>query len=120
VVVRRGDDVAERILAAAPGGVDAVADGSVQNELLFPAIRDGGGFAAVRGLRADAPRGITIHGVWVRTYAKERAKLDRLRQQVEEGAITLRVARTFTPENAGEAHRILEAGGTRGRLVIEF
>ena len=120
VVVRRGDDVATRILEAAPGGVDGLADGSVQNELLFPAIRDGGGFAAVRGLRAAAPRGITIHGVWVREYGGERAKLDRLREQVEEGAITLRVAKTFAPEDAAEAHRILQAGGTRGRLVIEF
>jgi NADPH:quinone reductase-like Zn-dependent oxidoreductase len=120
VIVRRGDDVADRILAAAPGGVDGLADGSVQNGLLFPAIRDGGGFAAVRGLRADAPRGITIHAVWVREYATAQAKLDRLRQQVEDGAITLRVAKTFAPEDAADAHRILQAGGTRGRLVIEF
>src|SRR5690606_25471216 len=55
VVVRRGDDVAERILEHAPGGVDGVADGSVQNERLFPAVRDGGGFATVRGFKADAP-----------------------------------------------------------------
>ncbi|MCU1501044.1 MAG: putative zinc-binding oxidoreductase [Ilumatobacteraceae bacterium] len=120
VVVRRGDDVAQRILEIEPGGVDAVADGSVQNDLLFPAIRDGGGFASVRGLRAEAPRGITIHGVWVRTYGEEWAKLDRLRQQVEDGAITLRVAQTFTPEQAAEAHRLLATGGVRGRLVIEF
>jgi NADPH2:quinone reductase len=120
VVVRRGVDVVARILEVAPGGVDALADGSVQNEVLFPAIRDGGGFAAVRGLRANAPRGITIHAVWVRDYAKAWTALDRLRRQVEEGAISLRVARTFAPEEAGEAHRLLEAGGTRGRLVIEF
>ncbi len=120
VVVRRGDDVAARVLDAAPGGVDGLADGSVQNDLLFPAIRDGGGFAAVRGLRADAPRGITIHPVWVRTYAKEWTALDRLRRQAEQGAVSLRVARTFAPEEAGEAHRLLEAGGIRGRLVIEF
>jgi NADPH:quinone reductase-like Zn-dependent oxidoreductase len=30
------------------------------------------------------------------------------------------VAATFPPEQAAQAHRILEAGGTRGRLVIEF
>jgi hypothetical protein len=58
--------------------------------------------------------------VWVRDYARERAKLDRLREQVEEGASTLRVAGTFGVDRAGEAHRILEAGGTRGRLVIEL
>jgi NADPH:quinone reductase-like Zn-dependent oxidoreductase len=30
------------------------------------------------------------------------------------------VARTFPAEQAGEAHRLLEAGGIRGRLVIEL
>ncbi|MGW0945437.1 hypothetical protein ACWD4O_23220 [Streptomyces sp. NPDC002623] len=33
-------------------------------------------------------------------YAREHAKLDRLRQQVEEGSIALRVARTFPAEQA--------------------
>jgi hypothetical protein len=30
------------------------------------------------------------------------------------------VARVLPAEHAAEAHRILEAGGTRGRLVLEF
>lgn len=120
VVVRRGDDVAARIREAAPDGVDALADGSVQNELLLPAVKDGGGFATVRGWRGPAERGITIHPVWVRSYLEEQGKLDRLRQQVEEGAVTLRVARTFPAAETAAAHRQLSAGGTRGRLVIEF
>jgi NADPH:quinone reductase-like Zn-dependent oxidoreductase len=120
VVVRRGEDVAARILAESPGGVDGLADGSVQNELLIPAVRDGGGFATVRGYKGRDERGITFHQVWVRDYLEEHGKLDRLRQQVEDGQIALRVARTFPAEQAGEAHRLLEAGGIRGRLVIEF
>lgn len=120
VVVKRGDDVADRILEAVPSGVDAVADGALLNTSVLRAIRDGGGLAAVRTFVGETERGIVIHPVWVREYAKERLKLDRLRQQVEEGQITLRVAATFPPERAGEAHRLLEAGGVRGRLVIEF
>ncbi|MPY95617.1 MAG: zinc-binding dehydrogenase [Acidimicrobiia bacterium] len=120
VVLPRGDDIAERMRAVEPSGVDGLADGSVQNELLLAAVRDGGGFATVRGWKGPSERGITIHPVFVREYGKEQAKLDRLRQQVEEGAVSLRVARTFPAHEAGEAHRTLEAGGTRGRLVIEF
>ncbi len=120
VVVLRGDDVATRIREVAQGGVDAIADGSVQRDALFPAIRDGGAMASVRGFKGDTPRGITLHQTWVRDYEKEQAKLDRLRQLVEEGAVTLRVARTFPASQTGDAHRILEVGGTRGRLVIEF
>jgi NADPH2:quinone reductase len=39
---------------------------------------------------------------------------------VEQGSLKLRVAETYSPERAAEAHRRLEAGGTRGRLVIAF
>jgi hypothetical protein len=38
----------------------------------------------------------------------------------EEGNITLRVAGTYPTNHAAEAHRRLEAGGVRGRLVVVF
>jgi NADPH:quinone reductase-like Zn-dependent oxidoreductase len=120
VVVRRGDDVATRIRAVAPGGVDGLADGAVQNTLVLPGVRDGGGLAAIRPFEGETERGITIHQVWISEYATAGDKLDQLRQLAEDGAVTLRVARTFPAGEAGEAHRILEKGGTRGRLVIEF
>ncbi len=119
-VVSRGHGVAERIRALVPEGVDGLADGALLFEQALPAVRDAGGMAVVRTYSGESERGVTIHPVWVRDYARERAKLDRLREQVEEGVVTLRVAGTFSADRAGEAHRILEAGGTRGRLVIEF
>lgn len=120
IVVRRGDDVAARIREHFPDGVDGLADGAVQNELVIPAVRDGGAFTAVRGFAGEAQRGITFTATWVRSCDGEFEKLDRLRQMAEAGTLTLRVADTYPPERAGEAHRRLEAGGTRGRLVIEF
>ena len=120
IVVRRGDDVAARIREHFPDGVDGLADGAVQNERVIAAVRDGGAFTAVRGYAGDPQRGINFTATWVRTYDGEFEKLDRLRQLVEAGAVTLRVAETYPPERAGEAHRRLEAGGTRGRLVITF
>ena len=119
-IVERGEDVATRIREIAPGGVDAVVDAAVLNDQVEPAVRDGGGIATVRFFTAEAERGIRYHPVLVADYWQERGELDRLRQQVEDGALTLRVADTYPAERAAETHRRLEAGGTRGRLVIVF
>jgi hypothetical protein len=74
----------------------------------------------LRGYDGPGERGIVYESIVVFRYARERAKLDRLRQQVEDGQITLRVAKTFPAEQAAEAHRLLAAGGVRGRLVLTF
>jgi NADPH:quinone reductase-like Zn-dependent oxidoreductase len=120
VVVRRGDDVAGRIRERYPEGVDGLADGSVQDELVLPAVKDGGTVATVRGYRGDGQRGLRVHPVAVRNYVEEPERLDGLRQLVEDGVLTLRVARTIPAEEAAEAHRLLERGGVRGRLVLTF
>jgi NADPH:quinone reductase len=120
IVVRRGDDVASRIRKHFPQGVDGLADGAVLNALAIPAVRDGGAFTSVRGFVGDPQRDIHFTATFVRSYAQEWEKLDRLRQQVEAGEITVRVAEVYPPERAADAHRRLEAGGTRGRLVIQF
>jgi len=120
VVVRRGDDVAARIREQFADGVDGLADGSVQDALVLPAVKDGGAVATVRGYRGDGQRGLRVFPTLVRRVAEDRAALDRLRQQVEDGTLTLRVARTFPAEQAAAAHRMLEAGGVRGRLVLTF
>jgi NADPH:quinone reductase-like Zn-dependent oxidoreductase len=120
IVVRRGDDVAAQIRAVAPDGIDGLADGAVQNELAVGAVRDGGGFAAVRGWAGTGERGITFHQTWVRTYDHRADLLDHLREQTEAGRVTLRVAATYPMEQAAAAHRRLEAGGTRGRCVLLF
>jgi NADPH2:quinone reductase len=119
-VVARGDDVAERFGQIVPGGVDAVADGAVMNDLVAPAVRDGGGFATVRGWDGDPGRGITVHKVMVFGFAKEHDALEELRKLAESGVLTLRVARVLPAEQAAEAHRILEAGGVRGRIILDF
>jgi NADPH:quinone reductase len=120
VVVRRGPDFAQRVREAVPQGADGLVDAALLNELIVPAVRDGGRIVTVRGFKGQEERGITFHPVTVRSYAREHAKLDNLRRMAEASQLTLRVARVFPAERAAEAHRILEAGGTRGRLVLEF
>jgi NADPH:quinone reductase len=120
IVVRRGPDIATRIREVAPDGVDGLADGAILNEAVLPAIKDGGRLATVRGWSGLTERDIVITPTMVSEYLTNQAALDRLREQVEQGQVTLRVAATFTPDEAADAHRKLEAGGTRGRLVIVF
>ena len=120
VIVRRGADVADRIRVVAPDGVDALADGAVLDAAVLPAIKDGGGLATVRGWSGPTERGITISPTMVSEYLTNQSALEGLRELVEKGVLTLRVADTFPPEAAAAAHRRLEAGGTRGRLVIVF
>lgn len=119
-VVRRGDDVAARVRELHPDGVDGLADGAVLDALVLPAVRDGGGLATVRGWSGPAERGIAVHPVLVFGSAGRTDLLDRLRQQVEEGVLTPRVADVLPAERAREAHERLAAGGVRGRLVLDF
>jgi NADPH:quinone reductase len=120
VVVTRGDDVATRIRDEVPGGVDGLVDGALLDGAVTDAVRDGGRVVTVRGYQGPEQRGVTFHPIFVRNYARERGKLEQLRRLTEEGRVSLRVAGTFQPEEADEAHRLLEAGGVRGRLVIAF
>ena len=120
IVVRRGNDVAARIREHFPDGVHGLADGAVLNERAIPAVGDGGAFTSVRGFQGTAQRGIDFTTTFVRSYDGEFEKLDQLRSQAQAGILTLRVADTFAPEQAGEAHYRLEVGGTRGRLVLRF
>lgn len=119
-VVRRGQDVADRIRETAPEGVDALADASIQSAQILPAVKDGGAVATFRGYRGDGSRGLRVEPVMVADVAEERALLERLRDQVEQGVVTLRVAEALPAADASAAHRRLEAGGVRGRLVLDL
>src|SRR6201996_1304855 len=121
-VLPRGDDFGARVREVFPAGADGLVDAALLAEHAIPAFRDGGRIATVRGYRGPEAevRGITFHPVMVRDYAREQAKLNRLREQAEAGQVTLRVARVFPADQAPEAHRAIEAGGVRGRLILEF
>ncbi|MER5437666.1 zinc-binding dehydrogenase [Streptomyces sp. NPDC002790] len=120
VVVPRGDDVAAHFLTATPGGVDGLADGAILNEKVVGAVRPGGRLVTVRHYVGEPVNGVTFHPVRVRHYVRDWPKLDRLRELVEAGKVTPRVADTYPAAEAAEAHRRLARGGTRGRLVLTF
>lgn len=119
-VVDRGDGLADRVRALVPDGVDGALDTALIGPPLFPAIRDGGGWAVVRGQDDETERGIVRHQVFVRTRLEDTAALEHLRALASAGTLPLTVAETFEPDRAADAHRRQDAGGVRGRLVIAF
>ncbi len=122
VIVPRGEGFNDGVRDAAPGGADALFDTALLGRSAFPAIRDGGAIAVVRGWEGaeTQERGICVRAVWVRTVLDRTDWLQELRDLVSAGRIALRVASEHPPEEAAEAHRAMEAGGLRGRAVIVF
>ncbi len=118
VVVRRGDGLADRIREATPDGVDGVVDAALYTDAIVPAVRDGGAVTSARQHVGSSERAITWHVVSVTEHTTRTDVLNSLRGLVDDGALSLRVADTLPAEQAADAHRRLEAGGLRGRLVL--
>ena len=78
-------------------------------ELVIPAVRDGGTFTSVRGFQGIPQRDIHFTATFVRSYAQEFEKLDRLRQQYlwrawDAVRVVQSAARRRAPANAPGIH----------------
>lgn len=118
--IARNADLIASVHRIAPDGVDGVLDAAVLGRPVLGAVRDGGHVAAVRAFDGEPERGIHVHQVRVSDYAHNQAALQQLADMVSAGALTLRVAKTVPPSEAGAAQQRLHSGGVRGRLVIVF
>jgi NADPH2:quinone reductase len=106
--------------AAVPEGVDGLIDAAVLDAAALDIVRDGGALATVRFWSGPTERGIRVHPVKVRDHLHDGAGIARLVELVLAKRLTLRVADTLPADHAADAHRRLEAGGVRGRLVLTF
>ena len=116
-IVPRGPEVAAAIRTIVPDGVRALIDCSIQLSEALPAVADGGMIAIFRPVDFDpAPARSVL--VLISQALKRPGWLAQLRRHVEAGTLTPRVAREFPLASAADAHRLLEQGGTRGRIVL--
>ncbi len=114
--VPRTADPAEAVRALVPGGADAALDAAVLGVPALGAVRNRGRFVSVVAGAAPAGlRGITVSAQWIAADADVLARLSAL---ADHGRLTPRVADTLPLAEAADAHRRLEAGGLRGRLVL--
>jgi NADPH2:quinone reductase len=124
-VLPRGEAMAAAVRELYPDGVDAVLDAALLGPAILPAVRDGGQLLAVRPYQGPtedgkAERDITVQVVLVGRHLHEGHRIAELADLVTDGVLTFRVADVLPAERAADAHRRLEAGGVRGRLVLTF
>jgi NADPH2:quinone reductase len=118
--VLRGPGFTDRVRALVRNGVDGLFDTALLNGAAVPAVADGGVLVTVRAWNEPCERGVRVFPVVVATATTDTARLERLRDQAEAGVLTPRVAMVMPASQAAAAHRILEKGGVRGRLVLDF
>lgn len=119
-LVARGPGFADAVRAVRPDGVDGLVDAANQTVEVLEAVKDGGAVATLRGYAGDGSDRITVEPVQIAPFVQQHDVLDGLRELAEKGVLTLRVANTLPADQAVEAHRRLDEGGLRGRLVLTF
>ncbi|MGH1563283.1 NADP-dependent oxidoreductase [Mumia sp. DW29H23] len=113
--VAYGEGLVERARALAPEGFDVILDyvGGDAIDTAAALLKEGGHIASITDARARDELGGSY--VWVRPDADDLADLTRL---IEAGAVTVEIAEVFDLEKAAEAHRAVETGHTRGKVVV--
>ncbi|QGV81451.1 NADP-dependent oxidoreductase [Streptomyces ficellus] len=109
-----GDGFLHRVRELAPHGVDAAFD-TVGGQVL----KDSAHLLAPEGRLASIADGEVVglggHYYWVRPDTDD---LTALAELVEQGALTVRVARTFPLDRAADAQRANQEGGLHGKVVV--
>lgn len=112
-------DFVEAVRALAPKGVDVAYDtvGDDVQVRTIATLRKGGSLVTILAPRPEtqAARGIKLHYVFVAPNAAQLAKLARL---ADSGKLKTHLAAQFPLEQAAEAHRMIQTGHTRGKIVL--
>ncbi|ADO69895.1 zinc-dependent alcohol dehydrogenase family protein [Stigmatella aurantiaca] len=121
VINYRSEDAAQVALRETGGqGVDAVFDTAGKNVIpSLPATRAFGRIATILGFNGDVsafyPRNLTLHGVFL---VRERRRLEELTALIERKQVRPLVERVLPLEKLAEAHRQLDSGHGRGKVVL--
>lgn len=120
IVLPRGPQYPQQVRDHEPDGVVGLVDAASLGDAAVAAVQEGGTVVSLRGGDGVRERGVVVTSMVVFDHAREHAKLDGLRHLAQDGWLTLRVAQVLPAEDAVEAHRLLDAGSIRGRVVLTF
>ncbi|MCU1566800.1 MAG: NADP-dependent oxidoreductase [Pseudarthrobacter sp.] len=119
-IIARGPAMAQAVRDLMPKGVDGLIDAAVLGGRAQALVRDGGICVAVRSSQPADDTTVRHHTVSVTKHAEDSAALRELGTLFADGVLTPRVAERLPIGMAAKAHRLLEAGGLRGRIVLMF
>lgn len=121
-ILPRSEGLAEALRATYPQGVDGLVDGALIGQALAPFVRDGGGAISMRRNHPISDPRLKVGYVGVTTGMKRQDLLASIAAALRAGILSPRVAPggIFPAERAADAHRMAEAGGFRGRVVIQY
>ncbi len=120
VVIPRGGDMAAAVFALHPDGVDALIDGALIGAQVSSAVRAGGSAISLRRSHPIEDARLNIGYVAVTDGMEDNAILTGLARLADTGKLISREAPQgrFSLARAAEAHRMTEAGGFRGRVIL--
>lgn len=119
-VIDRGRDFGKAVTGLIPGGVDAVCDAAVLHRKSAEAVREGGVMVTFRGWQGPAGRDISVTAVRVYEHLDRTDLLESVRDAANDGSLSPRVAEELPAKDAVMAHEKFQAGGSAGRIILQF
>lgn len=120
-VLDRDTDFAAGVRELTGGrGADALADPAIRGAELIDAVADGGQVAFFLPTDLEPGRGIRVFRSYVMRSHRRQDVIAELAGLVRRGELTVRIADTLPAEDASAAHRRMDEGGFRGRLILTF
>jgi NADPH:quinone reductase-like Zn-dependent oxidoreductase len=119
-VVPRGDHMLQAVRSIRPQGVDGLVDAALLGNQVASLVRDGGTAVSVRRSHAIADSRLNCHTIFVGKELERTADMKALADFHRMGVLTARVAHRLPFEDAARAFDMVERGGLRGRVVMQF
>jgi NADPH2:quinone reductase len=119
-IVPRGDAMDAAVRRLRSNGVDGLIDTALLGNRAGALVRDGGRAISLRRSNPISDPRLSTRWVNVFAQATNTAALVWLGELLRDGILTPRVAVRLPASEAVQAHRLVERGGLRGRIVLKF
>jgi NADPH:quinone reductase-like Zn-dependent oxidoreductase len=119
-VVPRGGGMDAAVRGLHHDGVDGAIDAGLVGDRAAGLVRAGGAFVCLRKSHASDDQRLRHAYISVIEETQNTALLTELVELLADGILTPRVAVRLPISAAREAHRLVERGGLRGRVVLMF